>query len=201
MVGNAISALTIHLGALTLADPGGASASRVAERASQFGGWKADSVTGDNVSEDNPKVRLPPPLIVLAGLAAGLALDGRLANPELNSVPFILAGVACAAAGLLLGISALGLFRRSGTKPEPWKPSSTLVTAGVYRFTRNPMYLGMLLLYAGIALTAGGPFTATMVLPVFLLLNFYVIPREEAYLKRRFGDGYRAYRSRVRRWL
>ena len=153
------------------------------------------------MSEDNPKVRLPPPLIVLAGFAAGLALDGRLAEPELNSGPFIVSGVACAAAGLLLGISALGLFRRTGTKPEPWKPSSTLVTAGVYRLTRNPMYLGMLLLYAGMTLSAGGRLTAMMVLPVFLLLNFYVIPREEAYLKRRFGDEYEAYRGGARRWL
>lgn len=153
------------------------------------------------MNEDHPKVRLPPPLIVLAGLTAGLALDGRLVQPELNSVPLILAGTACAATGLLLGISALGLFQRSGTKPEPWRPSSALVTAGVYRITRNPMYLGMLLLYAGIALAAGGQWTAFAWVPVFLILNVYVIRREEVYLERRFGREYAAYRGDVRRWL
>lgn len=153
------------------------------------------------MNEDNPRVRVPPPLIVLAGLAAGLALDGRLAKPELNSTLFIAAGIACSAGGLLLGISALGLFHRSGTKPEPWKPSSALVTAGVYRFTRNPMYIGMLLLYAGIAMAAGALWTAVAWIPVFLILNVYVIDREEAYLARQFGRAYAAYKREVRRWL
>jgi len=153
------------------------------------------------VNDDNPGVWLPPPLIVLAGLGVGLAVDGRLIDPELNAVPLIVAGLATAAAGLMLGISALGLFHHKGTKPEPWKPSSALVSDGVYRFTRNPMYLGMMLLYAGIALIAGGPLTAAALAPVFLIFNVYVIAREEAYLERRFGDEYIAYRSQARRWL
>jgi len=137
----------------------------------------------------------------LAGLAVGLALDGRLTDPRANSTPLVLVGLACVLAGLLLGLTALGLFRREGTKPEPWKPSSALVTGGVFRFTRNPMYLGMLLLYAGGALMAGGPLTLGPLILVFLILNFYVIGREEAYLERRFGEAYAAYRERVRRWL
>lgn len=106
------------------------------------------------MNDDNPGVRLPPPVIVLAGLAIGLALDGRLADPRWNDMSLIAAGIACAGAGLWFGISALGLFRRYATKPEPWKPSSALVTTGAYRFTRNPMYVGMLLLFIGIALIA-----------------------------------------------
>lgn len=90
------------------------------------------------MNEDNAGVRIPPPLIVVAGLAAGLALDGRLVDPQLNSTPLVVLGLACAAIGLLLGIAALGLFRRKETNPEPWKSSSALVTSGVYRFTRNP---------------------------------------------------------------
>lgn len=153
------------------------------------------------MNDDNPGVWLPPPLIALAGLGVGLAVDGRLTDPDLNALPLIMAGLATAAAGLLLGISALGLFHRKGTKPEPWKPSSALVSDGVYRFTRNPMYLGMMLIYAGIALIAGGPWTAAALAPVFLIFNVYVIAREEAYLERRFGDVYIAYRRQVRRWL
>lgn len=153
------------------------------------------------MNEDNPRVRLPPPVIVLAGLAVGLALDGRLIDPHWNSASQVLFGIVGASVGLLLGIAALGLFRRKGTKPEPWKPSSALVTTGVYRFTRNPMYLGMLFLYAGVALMAGGPLTIGPLALVFLTLNFYVIGREEAYLERRFGEAYAEYRERVRRWL
>ena len=153
------------------------------------------------MNEDNPRVRLPPPLIVVAGLAVGLALDGRLIDPQRNSAPLVVSGIAFALVGLLSGISALGLFHRRGTKPEPWKPSSALVITGVYRFTRNPMYLGMLLLYTGAALIAGGPLTIGPLILVFLILNFYVIGREEAYLERRFGQAYAEYRDRVRRWL
>lgn len=153
------------------------------------------------MNEDNPRVRLPPPVIVLAGLAVGLAVDGRLIDPRANSMPLVLVGLVCVLVGLLLGMAALGLFRREGTKPEPWKPSSALVTGGVFRFTRNPMYLGMLLLYVGGALMAGGPLTIGLLVVVFLILRFYVIGREEAYLERRFGETYAEYRERVRRWL
>lgn len=107
--------------------------------------------------EDNPRVRLPPPVIVLAGLAVGLALDGRSIDPRADAAPLVLVGITCALAGIMLGVAARGLFRRDGTKPEPWKPSSALVTGGVFRFTRNPMYLGMPLPYTGGALMAGGP--------------------------------------------
>lgn len=152
------------------------------------------------MSDDNPGVRLPPPVIVLAGLAVGLALDGRLADPRSNGA-LVALGIACAGAGLWFGISALGLFHRHSTKAEPWKPSSALVTSGAYRFTRNPMYVGMLLLYVGLALIAGGFWTGVAIVPVFLTLNFYVIAREEAYLERRFGTAYTAYRGKVRRWF
>lgn len=126
------------------------------------------AVRGNEVNDDNPEVGLPPPVIVLTGLAIGLALDGRLTDPHWNEMPLIAAGIACASAGLWLGISALGLFRRFATKPEPWKPSSALVTTGAYRFTRNPMNVGMLLLFMGIALIAGSFWTAIALVPVFL---------------------------------
>lgn len=124
------------------------------------------------MNQDHPGVRLPPPLIVLAGLAAGLALDGRPTELRFNSMPFVVLGITCAAVGLLLVLSALGLFHRKGTRPEPWKPSSSVVTSGVYRFTRNPMYLSMLLLYAGIALIWAGPWSATLFPLIFLILSF-----------------------------
>ena len=151
--------------------------------------------------DDHPNVRIPPPLIVRGLLALGLSADARLFHSRLNPVPFALGGTALVLAGLVLGIAALGLFRRAGTKPEPWKASAALVTGGVYRTTRNPMYLGMMLIAAGLALTLGGLWSALALVAIFAALNFYVIAREEAYLEHRFGEAYRTYRSRVRRWF
>ena len=111
-------------------------------------------------------------------------------------------------AGLLLIVSsgvflapAIAAFRAAKTKPQPWKPTTALVAAGPYRITRNPMYVAFTLLYAGIALWMNTvwPF---IVLPVVLVvMQFFVIHREERYLDRKFGDEYRAYRARVRRWI
>jgi protein-S-isoprenylcysteine O-methyltransferase Ste14 len=153
------------------------------------------------MTDDNPAVIIPPPLIALAGLALGMALDGRLADPHLNPMSFQILGAALSSVGLVLVTSALGLFRRYGTRKEPWKPSAALVTDGVYKLTRNPMYVGMLLAYAGIMLMAGWLFSLGPFLTVVLILQFYVVRREEAYLQRRFGDDYRMYREQVRRWV
>ena len=150
---------------------------------------------------DSPRILVPPPLIVLATLAAGLALDGclsALADP-LSLVA--LAGFALSAAGVALIAAALRLFRKSGTRAEPWQPSSQLVGAGIYRVTRNPMYLGMLLFYAGPAIAFRSPTAALLLVPLGALFHFVIVAREEAYLTRRFGDGYASYKSRVRRWF
>ena len=98
-------------------------------------------------------------------------------------------------------VASLGLFRRSRTRPEPWAPASALVESGLYRRTRNPMYLGMASIHGRIALALGSMAAALMLLPVLAIMNFAIVPREEAYLERRFGEDYRAYRSRTRRWL
>lgn len=153
------------------------------------------------MTADNPGIRIPPPLIVLGLLAVGFALDGRLTAPTFNASAAVAAGVGLMVVGLAAGGMALALFRRAGTKPEPWKSSSALVTGGVYRLTRNPMYLGMLLVAAGATLIGGGLWSAMSLVGAFLVLNFYVVAREEGYLERQFGASYHSYRSRVRRWM
>ncbi len=84
---------------------------------------------------------------------------------------------------------------------DPWRASSALVTSGPYRFTRNPMYLGMASLYAGIALAFGLLWSLALLLAVLVVIDRGVIAREERYLERRFGDEYRIYKQQVRRWL
>jgi protein-S-isoprenylcysteine O-methyltransferase Ste14 len=104
-------------------------------------------------------------------------------------------------AGVLLAVSAAYLFRRAGTTPNPSKPTSALVIRGPYRFTRNPMYVGMTTLYLGGTLLLNDPWPLAFLPGVIALLQSYVIGREEAYLERKFGDEYRAYKARVRRWI
>lgn len=154
-------------------------------------------------SPDSAGIRFPPPLVFLGLLLLGFAAE-RLTGPlgfGLGRTLPAVAGTALIIAGIGLIAAAAGLFRRAGTRPEPWQPSTAIVTGGVYRFTRNPMYLGMALVHAGLALAFDGPLAlATLPLAV-LVIQTQIIAREERYLEARFGDHYRDYKSRVRRWL
>jgi protein-S-isoprenylcysteine O-methyltransferase Ste14 len=154
-------------------------------------------------SRDNPGVIAPPPLLYLGALALGLALDilGRRVRTGLpGAVRNGLALVLLASAGALVA-SALGRFRRAGTHVEPWRPSTALVTSGVYAFTRNPMYVSMALIYLAVALAADSVLALLLLVPLLAVIRYGVIAREERYLAAKFGDEYRNYLDRVRRWL
>ncbi len=97
--------------------------------------------------------------------------------------------------------AALGRLRRAGTAVEPWRPSTALVTDGVYRLTRNPIYLAMGLLYLGLALALDSVVALVLLPPLLALVQVAVVSREERYLEGKFGDDYRRYRASVRRWL
>ena len=148
-------------------------------------------------SEDNPRVFVPPPLILAAFVGVGLLIDG---GPVATS-PVLAVALILGLAGLGLIASALGLFFQSKTRPEPWRGSGFLVAAGPYRFTRNPMYLGMILVALAVALAFSSVAAALLTLLAALIVDRVVIRREEAYLTRRFGKDYLAYREKVRRWL
>jgi protein-S-isoprenylcysteine O-methyltransferase Ste14 len=150
---------------------------------------------------DAPGVIAPPPLIFLGFLLIGIAWD-CLAGSALAVGTWRSAagGILCLAAAAFL-VPALGLFRKAGTRAEPWKPTTAIVTGGIYALTRNPMYVGMALAYAGLALLASS-LAALLLLPLALLMmQFGVILREEAYLSAKFGSEYLRYQARVRRWL
>lgn len=151
--------------------------------------------------KDNPGVVFPPPFIFLGWLAAGFAVDYFLPAPLLrDSVQYSAGGVAIALS-LGLFISAIRQFRKHGTNLRPDKPDTAILSEGPYRLTRNPIYLAMALLFTGISIAADAPWVLAMLLPVLLIMNFLVIPREERYLERAFGDEYLAYKSTTRRWL
>jgi len=103
--------------------------------------------------------------------------------------------------GLAFAATGIRNFRRAETPVPTNRPAHTLVTAGIHAWTRNPIYLGMLLLYVGIGVAVRSPWLLALTLPIAIIIRYGVIAREEAYLERRFGDAYREYRGRVRRWL
>ena len=120
--------------------------------------------------QDTPRVFVPPPLIIFGALAIALLLDGRSPSwSELLLVPALIGG-AITLIGVTLIALALKLFHKASTRPEPWKPSSTLVCDGVYRFTRNPMYLGMLVTYCGVSLALRSFIAFGLLLPVFVII-------------------------------
>jgi protein-S-isoprenylcysteine O-methyltransferase Ste14 len=152
--------------------------------------------------QDSAQVTFPPPFVYLGFLLIGIAADRWLPwSFELTEdIRFALAG-ALAAMGLYLLIGAQGRFRRAGTDLKPWKATTAVVDHGVYGFTRNPMYLGMALIYVALAV-AFLSIGALILLPlVIFVIRTQVIAREERYLESKFGDAYLAYKQRVRRWL
>jgi protein-S-isoprenylcysteine O-methyltransferase Ste14 len=152
-------------------------------------------------SADSAGVAVPPPLVYALGFGIGYALDRLKPAPVGMGGPRMLIGWVLAGAGVALAANAIVLFRRAGTSPVPIQPTTALVVRGPYRFTRNPMYVGLAALYAGIALLVNSLWPLLVLPVVLVVIRWQVIAREEAYLERKFGDAYRAYTARVRRWL
>ncbi|SDG14874.1 Protein-S-isoprenylcysteine O-methyltransferase Ste14 [Limimonas halophila] len=150
---------------------------------------------------EKPNVKLPPPAIYAAAVALGLAVEWLWPWSAFAGWPrWMLAG-ALAGPALALAAWALITFRRADTAVEPWEPARNLVTHGPYSHTRNPMYVALTLLTAGVAVAADLPWVLLAVPLAVLVTDRHVIRREEAHLAHVFGDAYRAYRDRVRRWL
>jgi len=143
----------------------------------------------------------PPPLIFLAGLAVGFGLEALLPGSSVpDAVAWIVGGVLLLA-GVALLFSFERAFHRKGTAANPWRPTTAIATEGPYRLTRNPAYLGMALVYVGIALCSEALWVLLPLPLVLAIIDRGVIAREERYLERKFGQEYVDYKRRVRRWL
>jgi protein-S-isoprenylcysteine O-methyltransferase Ste14 len=150
---------------------------------------------------DNPGVRVPPPALYAFAVLVGYVLNRRWplrigGGATVQALSWILS-----AASVALMVSGIGNFRRWGTSIVPIQPATTLVTSGPYRFTRNPMYLGLAVLTVAFGLFMGSWWPVVLLLPVLLVVRVLVIGPEEQYLERRFGGEYVGYKRRVRRWL
>ncbi len=145
-----------------------------------------------------------PPLLFLGALLLRFFLDYLLPMPF--PVPWsgpvnrIIAG-AMIVFGLALLASGIRNFTRAATPVPTNEPTASLVTSGIHGWTRNPIYLGMFFIYVGIAVVAHSLWILILLVPLAVTIRYGVVAREEAYLERRFGDAYRQYKARVRRWV
>ena len=154
-------------------------------------------------TRDHPGVIAPPPLIYLGFLLAGYGVGQLVSEPSLGLNADVRRGLAfvLVIGGLLLDGIAAGTFRRLGTPPEPWKPTTALATGGLYQYSRNPIYVGFAVTYAGFALAMDSPVALALLAPCLMVIDRFVIQREERYLSTKFGAEYQAYQGKVRRWL
>ena len=152
---------------------------------------------------DTPQVIALPPLIFLGALALAALLEAALpiSLPPLSSGVAYGLGAVLILCGLALLLLGARRFTAAGTNIPPTLPTTALVVTGPYRWSRNPLYLAMILVYAGIGFAALSSWVLLLAVPLILILNYGVVIREEVYLERKFGADYRAYRARVRRWI
>jgi protein-S-isoprenylcysteine O-methyltransferase Ste14 len=145
-----------------------------------------------------------PPFLYLACLVLGFALERLLPLPLTYpeaTLAYSMAGGTLVVIGVVIMVVGVRNFSRADTPVPSNQPVRALVTTGIHGWSRNPIYVGMLLLYAGIGTAARSPWVLLLALPLVIILRYGVIAREEAYLERRFGDAYRDYQARVRRWV
>jgi len=148
-----------------------------------------------------PTRRVLPPIWLLLSLLASYALNRWLPLVDLLPSRWNLSGLVPLVLGSTMSIMSAGAFRRAGTPVVPFEHSTTLVTGGWFRVTRNPMYLGLMLIATGVAMLEGS-LGALLPLPALAaILHFRFIRGEEQFLEGIFGEEYRRYRDRVRRWL
>ena len=151
--------------------------------------------------KDHADVKIHPPVLTVIFIAIAYILKRTIpisfvVSSVLENIGFVLVVI-----GFLFGVAAFLAFRKARTTLDPHGKVSAIVSDGIYRFTRNPIYLAFLLMLIGFPLNSGN-YWGILLSPVFVIfMNSLVIEKEEAYLEKKFGDVYTSYKSRVRRWL
>ena len=152
-------------------------------------------------TKDNAGVIARPPALYLATLIAGIALDYGIPARMPEHTLRLPLGILLFVAGVALIVMCFKRFTAAGTNVPTWMPTTALVIAGPYRFSRNPIYLGLSAIYLGLAVGYGSWWPLVLLVPLLIVMRYGVIGREERYLEAKFGDAYRAYLASVRRWI
>jgi protein-S-isoprenylcysteine O-methyltransferase Ste14 len=161
------------------------------------------SAKGGSGAPDVAGVIALPPFIFFGFLVVATVLEAVSPLPVLaeHAIVRYLAGAALAVCGFVMIGMGTRRFVAAGTNIPPNLPTTALVVEGIYARTRNPLYMGTTLVYLGLSVAAASLWAILLVVPLLWVINVGVIAREERYLERKFGDAYRAYKGRVRRWV
>ncbi|MEW8276480.1 MAG: isoprenylcysteine carboxylmethyltransferase family protein [Candidatus Thiodiazotropha taylori] len=154
-----------------------------------------------NRSEDHADVILPPPVIHIVSIGLGGVIGNYFPMPLPHWVILQWIGVMLSVMAIAITLWGMRVFQVSRNPVAPNQPVTRLMVSGPYRFTRNPLYLSLILLQLGVALFFLNGWMVLLLAPVVVFVRYYVVAREEAYLLRRFGTDYQAYQNRVRRWI
>jgi protein-S-isoprenylcysteine O-methyltransferase Ste14 len=154
---------------------------------------------------DSPGVIAPPPLIYATAVALGLVLDWLFPVYVLTVLLYgadrVIVGLVLIGAGVVLAVAAARAFREAETNVMPSRPALRLVTTGVFRYMRNPMYVGMALVVAGLGFALGSDWMLVALVAAAFVVHYGVVLREERYLERKFGEPYREFKASVPRYL
>lgn len=153
--------------------------------------------------KDNPAIYIPPPLLYIAIYLIAVFVQRLLPlNKDFfHTATSKIVGGFMILIGVVFNVPALRQFFKTKNTIVTVKPANSLQTSGIYALSRNPMYMSLLLFYVGISLIIGNWWHFILLPVLVLLLQEYVIKREEKYLDRRFGQQYLDYKSKVRRWI
>ena len=150
---------------------------------------------------DRAEVRVLPPIVLGAALALQALIAFLLPMRFIPNAVAVATGAAVVAASVALVLLAVRDIKRAGTAFDSRKPTTAIVTSGVYRFTRNPVYFSMILLVVGVGLMLNSPLALLFAIPTGSALCLTAIRPEEQYLQGKFDREYRDYRDAVPRWL
>lgn len=150
---------------------------------------------------DGPGIRVIPPLVYAIAFLIGYGLKHAWPLVDESWKWTSAVGIILICASFFLAGPAILRFRRASTPFDVRKPATTLITEGPYRYSRNPLYLAMTLLYLGLVLLTESVWALVLLVPTLVVMTYGAVKKEEAHLERQFGDEYREYKSRVRRWL
>ncbi len=155
----------------------------------------------NDTTSDNAGVITIPQIIYLVGLLLGLLIHYFYPIGFLSESVSVWFGVFLTPVAIPIALFAALALKRAGTSPDVRKPTTAIVTDGIYRLSRNPMYVSLAFVYLGIACWVNSLWILLLMVPVLVVVDQGIIKREEQYLGQKFGDEYLRYKSEVRRWI
>jgi protein-S-isoprenylcysteine O-methyltransferase Ste14 len=153
------------------------------------------------IAADRAGVVAPPPLLYFVALLVALGLRAISPAQILSGATPLIVGLLLLLFGIAIAIPGRRALLAAGTNVNPMRPTTAIVASGPYRFSRNPLYVALTLLYGGLTLVFNTWWGFVLLLPVLIVMHVGVVLREERYLDQKFGEPYRQYKSTVRRYF